>query len=163
MLKTLVASKAARLIATCVCPVAGTAGITMGVPQVRSAVHKATQPAPRAYAMPKTRAPEEAPIQTAAAPCLDLPTALSMGVPSPITGSDLPPAVLRPTAFTPPGTPPLIPGDPGGPVNPPPPPPPAIPEPATWVQLLLGFGLIGGIARMTMRPVDMRRNDEVEA
>jgi len=28
---------------------------------------------------------------------------------------------------------------------------PAVPEPSTWIQLMLGFGLIGGVARVTYR------------
>ena len=28
---------------------------------------------------------------------------------------------------------------------------PGVPEPSTWVQLMLGFGLIGGIARVSYR------------
>lgn len=31
--------------------------------------------------------------------------------------------------------------------GPPPPPPPTVPEPATWLMLVLGFGAVGGIAR----------------
>jgi len=38
---------------TCVCPVAGTTALTLGVPQARDAVHKAVQP--RQYAKPKIR------------------------------------------------------------------------------------------------------------
>ena len=53
MLKEAVASKAAKLLMTCVCPVAGTTALSLGVPQVRDAVYKATQP--RQYAKPKTR------------------------------------------------------------------------------------------------------------
>ena len=34
---------------------------------------------------------------------------------------------------------------------PPPPPPPAVPEPATWAMLLLGFGLVGTAARRRRR------------
>jgi hypothetical protein len=64
----------------------------------------------------------------------------------------------QPTFFSPPGgglvTPPgggsTPPGGPGGPPNqppenPPPPPnqPPAVPEPGTWMMMILGFGMVG--------------------
>jgi hypothetical protein len=36
----------------------------------------------------------------------------------------------------------------GGGSNPPPPPPgPDVPEPATWLMMLLGFGMVGGMLR----------------
>jgi len=55
---------------------------------------------------------------------------------------------------TPPITPPT--GQPGGPdVGPPPGPLPAVPEPATWLMLLLGFGAIG--ATLRARPAASRR------
>jgi hypothetical protein len=154
MLKEAVASKAAKLLMTCVCPVAGTTALSLGVPQVRDAVHKATQP--HQYAKPKTRiraTPEEG-IQVASAdtPCptvtpfalSDLPTVA--GPPTeapPIQVAEAPPpgpaVPLTPNIFVPPGggTPPP---DSGG-----------VPEPSTWVQLMLGFGLIGGVARVSYR------------
>lgn len=51
------------------------------------------------------------------------------------------------------------PGGPGGPPQQPPPPgpptetPPAVPEPATWAMMILGFGLIGLTARRQRRSV----------
>lgn len=154
MLKEAVASKAAKLLMTCVCPVAGTTALSLGVPQVRDAVHKATQP--RQYAKPKTRirATPEAGVQLASAdvPCPTVtPFALSNlpavtptpTPPTPIQVAEAPPpdpaVPLTPTIFVPPttGSPPS--GSPG------------VPEPSTWVQLMLGFGLIGGVARVTYR------------
>ena len=153
MLKEAVASKAAKLLMTCVCPVAGTTALSLGVPQVRDAVHKATQP--RQYAKPKTRIramPEEG-TQLAAAetPCptvtpfalSNLPTVSPTPTPpSPIQVAEAPPpdpaVPLTPTIFVPPGTS----TPPGG---------QGVPEPSTWVQLMLGFGLIGGVARVTYR------------
>ncbi len=46
-----------------------------------------------------------------------------------------PPIVLSPRIFVPPATSSNTP----------------VPEPQTWVQLMLGFGLIGGVARVTYR------------
>jgi len=154
MLKEAVASKAAKLLMTCVCPVAGTTALSLGVPQVRDAVHKATQP--RQYAKPKTRVratPEEG-IQVASAetPCpsvtpfalSDLPAVTNVPIDTPpLQVAEAPPpdpsVPLTPRIFVPPstGTPPT--GTSG------------VPEPSTWVQLMLGFGLIGGIARVTYR------------
>jgi hypothetical protein len=157
MLKEAVASKAAKLLMTCVCPVAGTTALSLGVPQVRDAVHKATQP--RQYAKPKTRvratpiAEEGVQVASADTPCPTVtPFALSnlpQQTPVPVDSPPLqvaeapppdPAVPLTPTIFVPPttGTPPTddMPG---------------VPEPSTWVQLMLGFGLIGGIARVTYR------------
>jgi hypothetical protein len=82
MLKEAVASKAAKLLMTCVCPVAGTTALTLGVPQVRDAVHKAAQP--RQYAKPKTRVratPEASEqIQLAQAPDTPCPTLAPMAM-----------------------------------------------------------------------------------
>ena len=73
--------------------------------------------------------------------------------------------VVPPLAIVPPGPGgPVVnpPGGPGGPIvfppgggNPPsvvpPPPPPAVPEPATWLSMLLGFGLLGSVCRFRRR------------
>lgn len=69
-----------------------------------------------------------------------------------------------PVFFTPPGggivTPPgggtTPPGGPGGPPNqppenPPPPPPPPLPEPGTWMMMILGFGMAGLALRRDAR------------
>ncbi len=156
MLKEAVASKAAKLLMTCVCPVAGTTALSLGVPQVRDAVHKATQP--RQYAKPKTRiraTAEEEGVQVASAdtPCptvtpfalSNLPAVSPTPIDSPpIQVAEAPPpdtaVPLTPTIFVPPS---------GG--SPPTDDMPGVPEPSTWVQLMLGFGLIGGVARVTYR------------
>ena len=155
MLKEAVASKAAKLLMTCVCPVAGTTALSLGVPQVRDAVHKATQP--RQYAKPKTRvratpaAEEGQQVASAETPCpsvtpfalSNLPTATEMPS-TPLQVAEAPPPdvtdpiPLTPKIFIPPST------------NPPSGDAP-VPEPQTWVQLMLGFGLIGGVARVTYR------------
>ncbi|ABQ68725.1 PEP-CTERM sorting domain-containing protein [Rhizorhabdus wittichii] len=153
MLKEAVASKAAKLLMTCVCPVAGTTALSLGVPQVRDAVHKATQP--RQYAKPKTRvraAPEGVQVASAETPCptvtpfalSDLPPVTPVPVETtPLQVAEAPPpdvaVPLTPRIFVPPST-----GNPN-------PPSPGVPEPSTWVQLMLGFALIGGVARVTYR------------
>jgi hypothetical protein len=156
MLKEAAASKAAKLLMTCVCPVAGTTALSLASPQVRDAVHKATQP--RQYAKPKTRvrpvageegvqvasADEPCPTvtpfalsnlpETSVAPLQATPTQLAEG-PTP----DNDPIPLTPRIFIPkPG------GDPRNES-------PGVPEPSTWVQLVLGFGIIGGVARVSYR------------
>jgi hypothetical protein len=158
MLKEAVASKAAKLLMTCVCPVAGTTALSLGVPQVRDAVHKATQP--RQYAKPKTRvratpaANEGTEVASADAPCPTVtpfalsnlpitsdtpiatpPTQLAEAPPPDVTN----PIPLTPRIFVPPSGGSQT-GNGGG-----------VPEPETWVQLVLGFGLIGGVARVGYR------------
>lgn len=173
MIKTALTSKAAKLLMACVCPVAGTTALTLGVPQVRQAVHNAT--APRAYAKPKTRvrapvsAPEEG-VQVASAdvPCPTIaPMALSdlPAVAQGALGTSSVPIVLanrrsndivtNPIPFTdtiqtPQGSPDPTPDDPT----------PAVPEPETWVQLVLGFAIIGGAARSASRA---KREEKAEA
>ena len=165
MLKEAVASKAAKLLMTCVCPVAGTTALSLGVPQVRDAVHKATQP--RQYAKPKTRiraVPEEG-VQVASAetPCptvtpfalSDLPPVSPVPMEStPLQVAEAPPpdvaVPLTPRIFVPPGG--------GGS----PPPMTGVPEPSTWVQLMLGFGLIGGVARVSYRKNGASAQGEAE-
>lgn len=161
MLKEIVASKAAKLIAACVCPVVGTAALTVSVPEVRERVHRAT--APRAAAAPAARrAPAEA-VAAAEAVCpTDTPVILAAQPFTPAIGA---PGAL-PLAFAGPEGPGpgggggfFVGGAPGipiggfvpGPGVQPPPPPPVIPEPGTWLQLIVGFGVIGGATRVTYR------------
>ena len=171
MLASIVASKTARLITACVCPVVGAGTLTMAVPKVRNAVHKAT--APREYALPKTR--ERAAIPAVAmAPCTTIgATPLSAGFsedlpinlyPSP--GEPIVPGIpLRSVAVNGPGVKspfPDGPGGPGGPGGPPGTPigpggpgsPGAVPEPHAWLQLLIGFTLVGGAVRMARKKPD---------
>lgn len=147
MLASIVASKTARLITACVCPVVGAGTLTMAVPKVRNAVHKAT--APREYALPKTRERLAQPV-AAPAPCTVIgATPLSAGyiedVPSPLYPFPTGPVPV-------PGTPivslsygdspnkvPIAPT--GG----------AVPEPHIWLQFLIGFTLVGGAVRMARK------------
>lgn len=167
MLGSIVASKTARLITACVCPVVGAGTLTMSVPKVRNAVHNAT--APREYALPKTRERVATPV-SAPAPCTVIgATPLSAGYIEDVPTSLYPfpgtPGVsgtpLIPTSYT--GTGPKQPIDPSSPGVPPTSGPPivtlpgdpsvggAVPEPHTWLQFLIGFTLIGGAARMARK------------
>jgi len=94
MLKEAVASKAAKLLMTCVCPVAGTTALTLGVPQARDAVHKAVQP--HQYAKPKTRIRQqiEEATQVASAEECATPVAISD---IPLTNPDVPVTSLAST------------------------------------------------------------------
>jgi hypothetical protein len=74
---------------------------------------------------------------------------IDLDVPAPVieVASTTPPGeiLVPPTVITPPhggDTPP-----PGPPNTPPPPPPPALPEPGTWMSMILGFGLVGWLLR----------------
>lgn len=149
MLGSIIASKTARLITACVCPVVGAGTLTMSVPKVRNAVHKAT--APREYALPKTRERMAQPV-AAPAPCSVIgATPLSAGY-----VEDVPTTFNFPSGPTPvPGSPitPLSYGGPGDKVEIPSAPPGggAVPEPHTWLQFLVGFTLIGGAVRMARK------------
>ena len=157
MIKSLAASNVAKLMAACVCPVAGTVALTVAVPQVRSAVHKAT--APRQYAKPKTRVRPQAAPQMAAIepPCVDVGALTSQSI-GPLTPFSLADGRI-PVVDTGPGPSPNFPG-PGGPIVNPPgggtnvPPPGIVPEPGTWLQLVLGFGVIGMMMRGRWGRVD---------
>lgn len=154
MLGNLAASKAAKLATLCICPV-GAAVVTTQVPQVRSAVHRMT--APKA---PARRLAPRAPVSVAkapaaiAAPCPTTIPAVALAE-QPLALASLP--VLSSVPFDP-ALPPLAANQPftpsDGPIilTTPPAPPfgtntPALPEPATWVQLGVGFAVVGGIIR----------------
>lgn len=160
MLSSLVASKTARLITACVCPVVGAGTLTMSVPKVRNAVHKAT--APSEYALPKTRERGVVPA-AAVAPCTTIgATPLSAGFTEDVPyvgfpgGGDVPgsPYVDSPRSI------------PGGKELPGAPPTfGAVPEPQTWLQMIIGFTLLGGAVRMARkRPTEEEEDllDRVE-
>ena len=112
----------------------------MSVPKVRDAVHKVT--APREYALPKTRErlPAAEPLSLAAAPC---PSIASPLIDHGFIESD--PETYVATKLS---DPPLT-GSSGGGSGPITPPPPggggggAVPEPHSWLQMMIGFILIG--------------------
>ena len=157
---------------TCVCPVAGTTALSLGVPQVRDAVHKATQP--RQYAKSKTRvrapgAAEDEPVQVASAdePCPTVtPFALSNLPETSVKDLQATPQQVAEQTVDPTDPIPLAPRiylpKPGGD---PLPNTPGVPEPETWVQLVLGFGIIGGVARVSYRRNGgpQRRQDPFQA
>jgi len=150
MLKEAVASKAAKLLMTCVCPVAGTTALSLGVPQVRDAVYKATQP--REYAKPKirTRAPAEEPVEVAQNEACP-PSSPFQLKDLPKKDKPVPPKPPEPTPPSPPEpSPPPMPPFPPVPPSPPSP-DPGVPEPSTWLQLIVGFALVGGAARLNFR------------
>jgi len=115
----------------------------MTVPKVRNAVHKAT--APSEYALPKTR--DRAVVPAAAvAPCTTIgATPLSAGYieqgGTPYAGfpggGDVPgtPYVDKPRGIS----------DPRVPIS------GAVPEPQVWLQMLVGFTLLGGAVRMARK------------
>jgi len=156
----MVASQAAKLMTACICPVVGSAALTLSVPKVRDAVHKAT--APRQYAKPKTRvrkplanvAPAVLPPCPTAVPVvlssLELPIGQDAALaPLEIASLDTPslnPAAPRLNPLIPRT---IVPGGPGSIVDPEPPAPPLLPDAQTWMQMILGFGLIGGTIRIS--------------
>lgn len=166
MIREFVASKTAKLLAACICPVAGTGLVTMNVPQARNLVHKVTAPRTAAVS-PAARKP----IQPAAVvpcgkaePILVIPQIAGLE-PAPATPFDLPalersfpslapqrisslPDIAR-SAAAPGG--PGIPGGGGGSEIPGTVPSTPLPEPASWAQIILGFGLIGATVRMAYR------------
>lgn len=160
MLKEVLASNTAKLVAACVCPVVGAGTVALEVPQVRAALHRATapkaKPKPRreARAKPRVRIPEktqkdDAPVETAALMCsqpLRLEDApLQPAFNAPITVAPIEsPRIER--VYVPSGCAPV----PGldlirtGPVA-------GVPEPATWAQMIAGFALMGGVLRIGRR------------
>ena len=163
MLASFAASRVAKLVATCVCPVVGAASLTMAVPKVRNAVHNAT--APREYALPKTRErmPEAEPLALAA-PCADVGTPnLAHGF---VEGMQPVPdqySVLPDTLPTGGGRLPFAsggPDDPGGGGNPG---GGGVPEPHAWLQMLLGLFLVGGSIRLAARSGEAPEDAELLA
>lgn len=162
MLKEVFASNAAKLVAACVCPIAaGT--VALKVPPVRAALHKATAPKPEREARAKPRI--RAPLKKAVAERDEDEGPLKEGMmcPQPVMLGN---AALQPTSFElPPATPPPIEitrdepnylpaacgpnrtffamrtGNGFG----------AVPEPATWAQMVAGFALLGGTLRAGRR------------
>lgn len=174
MLKEVLASNVAKLVAACVCPLAGASAIALKVPQVRSAVHKATEPKV-ARAKPKANKPHDArearakprvrtPIKPAFAPVVEgEQLAAGMMCPSPVQlGPDTPIGAgnSQQTVMMMPPPAPIVevqrnlsvacPSVGGGMVvmtaatG-------AVPEPATWAQMIAGFGLVGATVRTGRR------------
>lgn len=137
MLSSLIASKAARLMAFCICPVVGTGTVVMSVPKARQAVHKMTAP-PRQYALPKTRERlPETPLALSVPPC---PVVGGEGIETAFVGTG-PGQLLASTP--PPGS-----DGPGGGIYPPGGGGGAVPEAGTWLQMIVGFLMLGGSLRL---------------
>ena len=160
MLKEVLASNAAKLVAACVCPVVGAGVVALEVPKVRAAVHKATAPKPKRETRIKRRSPAPDKKTKAA----DAPVQTAMMCPQPLmfeSGSLAPQnlAVALPT--------PRIEAAAAGPERiyvqsgcpgvqaagagtmrfrfa-------AVPEPASWAQMIAGFALLGGALRARHR------------
>lgn len=159
MLKTLIMSRAVKLATACVCPVAGAGVMTMAVPPVRHAVHRLT--APHEYALPKTRvrpvAMNPCPPAVVAAPAVGGPAIAGPAVAgAPAEVASL--ATSGPVGLAGPLVPvtpiSLAPGDLGPPITS----IAALPEARTWLQLVIGFGMVGGSTRMAqakLRPPTM--------
>jgi len=129
----------------------------MAVPKVRDAVHKAT--APREYALPKVRPAAAEPLAIADMPCVVGEPALPMGnLVLPLPG-ELPDGIVPPGYVdVPPRTRSNPPGPPGGGGT--------VPEPHAWLQLLIGFMLVGGsvrLARKAPTPEEEAMLDRVDA
>ena len=158
MLKEMLASNAAKLVAACVCPVVA-GGVALQVPKVRSAVHKATAPKPRtARAKPRVRTPAKQQLASSDTP---LPPPLICAQPPILSQSALTPASLdMPVSLPPPEIgrtrfDAAVPSPNCGPVG------FAggglltgmgmVPEPATWAQMIAGFALAGMALRRRRR------------
>ena len=152
MLSSVAASKAAKAAALCICPVVGTAVVTTQVPAVRKAVHAATAPKSAKRPM-RSRLAVRKPLEQKAQAipvCADpIPVVLGDGgskiafsKPEPVTvelpENPAPPTEVAaamaaaPRAFA---FPTLA----------------AIPEPATWIQMLGGFAVVGATIRYSRK------------
>lgn len=133
--------------ALCICPPAIVATTAATVPPVRRAVHHLT----RSYEPHK-------PVVPKGPPCVPLQHKTFAATPPVGTVADDVPQVVAMTASTPQGPGQYV---PPGPLNPPsivppqvlPPPgtPAGVPEPAAWMTMVLGFGLIGAGVRQRRR------------
>jgi hypothetical protein len=165
MLKEVFASNIAKLVAACVCPVVGASAVALKVPPVRQALHKATAPKPerQARAKPRVRAPirPDAAADKAAPETLPaLQSAMMCPQPAPFDEAPMRPVVADGPMSMTPDLPARRGGWDYGPGNCSPVSMPgggvmasfaAIPEPATWAQMVAGFALLGGVVRSGRR------------
>lgn len=151
MLKEMASSGAAKLIAACVCPIAGTAALTVTVPPVRQAIHRMTGPTQHAKPKLRHRAPQiaagaPAGVRTALNCPSDTPIQFANYEIAPITDIDLQTrpidagsggeesaVVIRRRRQTDPAF--FARRD------------QSIPEPAAWLEMIIGFGVVGGATR----------------
>lgn len=151
MLKTVAASSAAKALALCVCPVLGGAAL-LKVPAVRQKVHEATapkSPQPKRSRLVKRDAPapvcpDPVPVNLASAPL----TPLSFEQPDGLTVlSDLTDPEAATTVFASAlEDPRRRPGEAarlfaGA----------EVPEPAVWLQTIIGLGVAGATLRLSTR------------
>jgi hypothetical protein len=165
VLKEMAASQAAKALALCVCPVVGAAAVTLAVPEIRHAVHNATAPnagTPNKRARLATRepaaCPDGTPIVMAGAPIGPIDIKEPDGLTILPDFNDPYPAVHAVQASLPSEGGFVRPegssggGSSGGIPAP-------VPEPATWLQAVVGFGVAGSAIRMATR----KRADTVVA
>jgi hypothetical protein len=158
MLKEVLASNVAKMVAACVCPVVGAGVVALEVPKVRDAVHKATAPKAKkpqrtARAKPRVREVKDAtdrpdqdiaPLQTAM--MCPQPLAFQNASLEPRTAPislPLPRIESRPErVYVASGCPSvrIAGGDMGFRFA-------TVPEPATWAQMIGGFALMGAALR----------------
>lgn len=161
MLKEVLTSNAAKLVAACVCPAVGATAVALKVPQVRAAVHKATAPKPERSARAKPRVLQPKPddiekreLAVRDAAVCPQPVMLQNAAFEPRPGAALtlaPTPVIETRAvervvYVPTGscgsTGVISIGGHG--VG-------AVPEPATWAQMIAGFALMGAAIRAGRR------------
>lgn len=160
MLKEVLASNTAKLVAACVCPAVGATAVALKVPQVRAAVHKATAPKPERTARAKPRVVEpkkpdnidQRELAMRDAALCPPPVMLQNASIEPRTSAALQlaptPVIERPVdrivylnsgPCTGTGVITI-----GGHVG-------MVPEPATWAQMIAGFALMGAALRAGRR------------
>lgn len=159
MLKEVLASNTAKLVAACVCPAVGATAVALKVPQVRAAVHKATAPKPErhARAKPRIREPEKPdidqrelamreaalcpqPVMLQNAPLDTRSSAALTFTPAPVIETRTVERIVYIPSGTCGGGGTIIRGGVG-----------AVPEPATWAQMIAGFALMGAAIRAGRR------------
>ena len=147
VLGSVVASKAAKAAALCICPIVGTAVVTTQVPAVRKAVHSAT--APKQAKQPKrARLALRKPVaQTAqAVPVCADPIPVVLGTqPIKVSAAEAEPVKISLDEPSAPSKPQLsaLSSGPAYAFRP----LAGVPEPAEWVQMLGGFAIVGATIR----------------
>jgi hypothetical protein len=161
MLKEVLASNTAKLMAACVCPAVGATAVALKVPAVRAAVHKATAPKPERSARAKPRMVEpkkddidkrELAVRDAALcpqPVMLQNASLEPRTATALTLAPAPVIETRPVerivyVQSGPCTGNGVITIGGHGVG-------AVPEPATWAQMIAGFALMGATLRAGRR------------
>lgn len=159
MLKEVLASNTAKLVAACVCPAVGATAVALKVPQVRAAVHKATAPKPERTARAKPRVLEPKKPDNIDDRQLAMRDAALCPPPVMLQNASIEPRTATALQLAPApviererivylnsgpctGTGVITIG--GHAVG-------AVPEPATWAQMIAGFALMGATIRAGRR------------